>query len=63
MIAPAMLYSKTRGLLPAPARILDCAVEALRLDFDEALTVESRGLANLVVTPVAKNMISTFFLV
>jgi len=61
MIAPAMLYSKTRGLLPAPARILDCAVEALRLDFDEALTVESRGLANLVVTPVAKNMISTFF--
>ncbi len=61
MIAPAMLYSKTRGLLPAPARILDCAVEALRLDFDEALTVESRGLANLVITPVAKNMISTFF--
>ena len=61
MIAPAMLYSKTKGLLPAPARILDCAVEALRLDFDEALTVESRGLANLVITPVAKNMISTFF--
>jgi 3-hydroxyacyl-CoA dehydrogenase/enoyl-CoA hydratase/3-hydroxybutyryl-CoA epimerase len=61
MIAPAMLYSKTRGLLPAPARILDCAVEALRLDLDEALTVESRGLANLVITPVAKNMISTFF--
>ena len=61
MVAPAMLFSKTRGLLPAPAQILDCAVEALRLDLDTALTVESRGLAKLVVTPQAKNMISTFF--
>ena len=61
MGAPAMLFSKTRGLLPAPAQILDCAVEALRLDLDTALTVESRGLAKLVVTPQAKNMISTFF--
>ena len=26
MVAPAMLFSKTRGLLPAPAQILDCAV-------------------------------------
>ena len=61
MVAPAMLFSKTRGLLPAPAQILDCAVEALRLDLETALTVESRGLAKLVVTPQAKNMISTFF--
>ena len=61
MVAPAMLFSKTRGLLPAPAQILDCAVEALRLDLDTALTVKSRGLAKLVVTPQAKNMISTFF--
>lgn len=61
MVAPAMLFSKTRGLLPAPAQILDCAVEALRLDLDTALAVESRGLAKLVVTPQAKNMISTFF--
>ena len=61
MVAPAMLFSKTRGLLPAPAQILDCAVEALRLDLDTALTVESRGIAKLVVTPQAKNMISTFF--
>lgn len=60
-VAPAMLYQKTRGLLPAPARILDCAVEAARLDLDTALVVESRGLAELVVTPEAKNQITTMF--
>lgn len=61
MVAPAMLRQKTRGLLPAPEKILDCAVEAARLDFDTALEIESRGLTQLVVTPQAKNMIATFF--
>jgi len=61
MTAPAMLRKKTRGLLPAPERILDCAVEAVRVNFDTALVTESRGLANLVVTPEAKNQITTFF--
>jgi 3-hydroxyacyl-CoA dehydrogenase / enoyl-CoA hydratase / 3-hydroxybutyryl-CoA epimerase len=60
-IAPAMLRKQTRGLLPAPAEILDCAFAAVRLDFETALRVESRGLTYLVTTPVAKNMISTFF--
>ncbi len=61
MGAPAMLAQKTRGLLPAPEQILDCAVEAARLNFDTAMTIESRGLARLAITPEAKNMISTFF--
>jgi len=61
MAAPAMLAQKTRGLLPAPVEVLDCAVEAARLDFDAALRVESRGLTKLVMTPEAKNLISTFF--
>jgi 3-hydroxyacyl-CoA dehydrogenase/enoyl-CoA hydratase/3-hydroxybutyryl-CoA epimerase len=61
MGAPAMLRQQTRGLLPAPEKILDCAVEAARLDLDTALRVESRGLAHLVTTPEAKNQISTFF--
>jgi 3-hydroxyacyl-CoA dehydrogenase / enoyl-CoA hydratase / 3-hydroxybutyryl-CoA epimerase len=60
-VAPAMLRKKTRGLLPAPERILDCAIEAARLDLDTALVVESRGLTELAVTPEAKNQISTFF--
>ena len=63
MGAPALLRQQTRGLLPAPEKILDCAIEAARLNFDTALEVESRGLTYLVVTPVAKNMISTFFFI
>jgi len=61
MMAPAMLRQKTRGLLPAPEKVLDCAVEAARLDLDTALEIESAGLTYLAVTPQAKNMISTFF--
>jgi 3-hydroxyacyl-CoA dehydrogenase / enoyl-CoA hydratase / 3-hydroxybutyryl-CoA epimerase len=61
MGAPPMLRQKTRGLLPAPEKILDCAVEAARLNLDTALEIESRGLTYLAVTPQAKNMISTFF--
>jgi len=60
-VATAMLRKRTRGLLPAPEKILDCAVQAARLDLDTALEIESRGLTYLVVTPQAKNMISTFF--
>ncbi|MAA73894.1 MAG: 3-hydroxyacyl-CoA dehydrogenase [Salinisphaeraceae bacterium] len=59
--APTMLSQKTRGLMPAPVEILDVAVNAARLDFDTALTVESRGLTKLALTPEAKNMITTFF--
>ena len=61
MMAPAVLRQKTRGLLPAPEKILDCAAEAARLDLDTALEIESAGLTYLAVTPQAKNMITTFF--
>ncbi|OED43797.1 3-hydroxyacyl-CoA dehydrogenase [Endozoicomonas sp. (ex Bugula neritina AB1)] len=59
--APFMLMQKTRGLLPAPERILETAVEAVRVDFDTALKTESINLTNLTTTSVAKNMINTFF--
>ncbi|TGD73374.1 3-hydroxyacyl-CoA dehydrogenase [Mangrovimicrobium sediminis] len=59
--APAMTFRKTRGLLPAPERILSVAAEALIVDFDTALRVESRELAWLITTPEAKNIISTGF--
>ncbi|MBT8149029.1 MAG: enoyl-CoA hydratase/isomerase family protein, partial [Gammaproteobacteria bacterium] len=61
VMAPAMLRQKTRGLLPAPEAIMDTAFQASILDFDTAQTIESRGLTRLVMTPQAKNMISTFF--
>lgn len=59
--ASAMLYQKTRGLMPSPEKILDTAIVAARIGFDAAMTVESRNLAYLIVTPQAKNMISTLF--
>ena len=61
MAAPAMLYKKTRGLMPAPEKILDIAVNSMRIGFDAALRNESRGLCSLVVTPQAKAAIGTFF--
>ncbi|MFV8819394.1 3-hydroxyacyl-CoA dehydrogenase NAD-binding domain-containing protein [Haliea sp. E17] len=59
--APAMTFKLTRGLLPAPERILAVAAEAVTVDFDTALRAESRGLAYLMTTPQAKNLISSGF--
>ena len=60
-VAPAALRQKTRGLYPAPEYALACMVEGAQVDFDTALRIESRYLARLIVSPVAKNMINTFF--
>ena len=61
MGAPAMLAQKTRGLLPAPEATLECAFEAVRVDFDTALRIESRKVVSLIPTAVTKNMITAFF--
>lgn len=60
-VAPAALKQKTRGLYPAPEYALACMVEGAQVDFDTALRIESRYLAKLIVSPVARNMINTFF--
>ena len=60
-VAPTMLVNKTRGLMPAPEKILDIAVNSMRSGFDSALRHESRGFCSLVATPEAKAAISTFF--
>ncbi|MEO6973979.1 MAG: 3-hydroxyacyl-CoA dehydrogenase NAD-binding domain-containing protein, partial [Rhodoferax sp.] len=60
-VAPAMLNKTTRGLYPAPQFALDAMAEGAQVDFDTALRIESRYLARLIVSPVAKNMINTFF--
>jgi len=59
--APAMLIEKTRGLYPAPKAIMAAMVEGACVDFDTALRIESRYLAELAVGGVAKNLISLFF--
>lgn len=60
-VAPAMLVQKTRGLMPAPEKILDIAVNSMRMDYDAALRMESRGICALMVTPECKAAIGTFF--
>lgn len=59
--ALAVTAKNTRGLLPAPERILAVAAEATLLDFDTALLVETRGLTYLAASVQAKNIISTMF--
>ncbi|MDP3519081.1 MAG: 3-hydroxyacyl-CoA dehydrogenase NAD-binding domain-containing protein [Hydrogenophaga sp.] len=60
-VAPAMLKQKTRGLYPAPEYALAAMAEGAMVDYDTALRIESRYLAKLMTTPVARNMINTFF--
>ena len=60
-VAPAVLKQKTRGLYPAPEAALAAMAEGAMVDFETALRIESRYLAGLMVSPVAKNMVNTFF--
>ncbi|UJW82845.1 3-hydroxyacyl-CoA dehydrogenase NAD-binding domain-containing protein [Hydrogenophaga sp. SL48] len=60
-VAPAVLKQKTRGLYPAPEAALAAMVEGAMVDFDTAMRIESRYLAGLMTSAVAKNMINTFF--
>ncbi len=61
VVAPAMLSKTTRGRYPAPEAALSAMVEGALVDYDTALRIESRYLARLMTTPVAHNMINTFF--
>lgn len=60
-VAPSLLTKKTRGLAPAPARIIDVAVNSMRMGFDSALRNETRQFLALITTPEAKAAITTFF--
>lgn len=60
-IAPSILRQKTKGAYPAPEAIMAAAVEGAQVDFDTAQQIESRYFLSLVLSPVAKNMINTFW--
>lgn len=59
--AGALYHARTRGLLPAPERILALAHDVLVVDFDTALRIETRALVELVVGAVSKNLITANF--
>ena len=60
-LAPAALKQKTRGLYPAPEAALAAMVEGALVDFDTAMRIESRYLAGLMTSGIARNMINTIF--
>ncbi|MBB3166873.1 3-hydroxyacyl-CoA dehydrogenase NAD-binding domain-containing protein [Simiduia aestuariiviva] len=60
-IVPAMVRAKTHGCLPAPEKILACAVEGAQVDFDTATRIESRYIVELARGQVCKNLINTFW--
>ncbi len=61
VMGPTMLHQKTRGLMTNATAAMDVAFQASMLDADTALRIESREFAMVATSPVAKNMISTFF--
>jgi len=60
-LAPAALKQKTRSLYPAPEAALAAMVEGALVDFDTAMRIESRYLAGLMSSGIARNMINTVF--
>ena len=60
--ASPLYFAKTRGLLPAPARILSIAHDVMCVDFDTALRIETRGFVELMLSPVGKNLMNSTFL-
>ncbi|MEU9295130.1 3-hydroxyacyl-CoA dehydrogenase NAD-binding domain-containing protein [Streptomyces sp. NPDC048266] len=59
---PANLRKQLGGApYPAPRAIMAAAVEGSQVDFETALTIESRYFTELVVGRTAKNMIQAFF--
>ena len=58
--ARKQVMKETRGKYPAPLRMLDILPEVLSSSIDDALKVEARGLGDLIVTDVSKNLIHVF---
>ncbi|AYN38430.1 3-hydroxyacyl-CoA dehydrogenase [Streptomyces dangxiongensis] len=59
---PASLRKQTAGApYPAPRNIMAAAVEGSQVDFETAITIETRYFTELVTGQTAKNMIQAFF--
>lgn len=51
-----------RGNYPAPLAILSCVGEGLQVDIDTGLRIEANYFAQLLTSPVARNLIRTQFI-
>lgn len=57
----AAIMDKTWLNYPAPQLILRCVYEGLQIPFDQALLLEQQYFAELVTSPISKNLINIFF--
>ena len=53
----------TKGKYPAPMKILDVIDEGLASNLQDALDIEARGFAQLLMTPESKQLVNIFFAV
>ena len=60
MTARRKVLANTGGHYPAPLRILDILADNLRRSVEESLAAEARAAAELVVSPVCKNLVHVF---
>lgn len=58
--ARKQVMKETRGKYPAPLRILEILPGILSSSVDDALKIEARGLGDLIVTDVSKNLLHVF---
>ncbi len=61
-MAPAKLFKKTRGLLPAPEMVLSLAGDTMAVGFDAALDIQNRLFVDLLVRPETKNIMNAHFI-
>jgi 3-hydroxyacyl-CoA dehydrogenase / enoyl-CoA hydratase / 3-hydroxybutyryl-CoA epimerase len=54
--------AKTRALMPAQQAIFSCIAEAVKVDFDTAMIIESRYFLSLFYSQTARNMMLAFFI-
>lgn len=60
-VAPAMAGARSQGNYPALTHIMSSVFEGGLTDLDRALEIESRYFAACVISPAARNMISTLW--
>lgn len=61
VVGNAMLQAKTYHNMPAPLAIQSCLYEGCQLPIDKGLRIESKYMAQLSRSPVARGMIRTLF--
>lgn len=60
-LGPANVLAQTKGLMPAPLAIFACVTDVTKVDFDTAQIIEARYFMKLLLSQVARNMMTAFF--